>query len=392
MTNVVKRGTNRPAHYAKVNRHSQRNVVVGGKRDDALKGALRKETPTMAKEPKPRFVVLGKKYVHVVHDEAYDLKNTKCQTVKKAAGAGKIPAGSLSAEAALALDGCPKCATAIVAERQLPASSKREDAKEKRDDVLKRAKGESLSDRAKKGRKVVDKKSPSAPAARTKSGTRSTVSGTDDPAKAKAQLLVDFAVVNGWEASLGKDNDTGHWVVHTFRGNLKITAWYIDGKYDINRHAVLESGNWKGTLRGAHAARRQMDASLDDRDRPHPQPGRGRSGPRKKVEDELPPDDESPEDAARRVPFLIDDDEATILDAIQGKVIKWRNGVNNSIQQAWLPAGPGNGKRPRIAIVDHPKNGRRMVEFFEVAALGEHGEVYGPERSVRLDRIVRVVG
>ena len=133
----------------------------------------------------------------------------------------------------------------------------------------------------------------------------------------------------------------------------------------------------------------------EGRDRIHPEPGKGRTGPRKAAEEEV-PEDESPEDAAKRVPFLIDDDEAEVLDAVMGKTIRWRNGVSNKVDTANVPPAvrPSRktAKRDVIKITVHPKTGRRMIEFLEFMGQDEHGEVYGPERVVALDKIVRVVG
>jgi hypothetical protein len=105
------------------------------------------------------------------------------------------------------------------------------------------------------------------------------------------------------------------------------------------------------------------------------------------------PDDESPEDAKKRVPFSIDDEAIVIIDAIKGKEIKWRNSVSGSMEHATLPADPKGKKTDKIIIDDHPKiEGRRIVTFLAVEGIGEHGEVYGPWRSVALEKIVRVLG
>lgn len=420
MTNVVKRGAGRPAANAKRKKHAQRDVVVGGARTDALIGASKsnQKGSTMAKEPAPRFTMLGKgKFVHVIRTAAWDRKNSGCQTLRKYVVAEKIDYSKknkgLSPEAALALDGCEHCATSVVATRMLPADSKRAAAKDARDEVLDRASGKNtVTKEARKGRKKVkadkpkkvkdDKPKAERKPTATKSGVRSTGSDTDTKAKALAMFMTD----NGWDTDIAVDSDTGHTVVHGIHADQQgfgesrwqvINAYFIDGKYDVARHATLHVGGWSGTLRGAHAVRRQVDTSLDDRDRPHPEPGKGRSGPRKssKVDDEV-PEDESPEDAARRVPFLIDDDEAEIIDALLGKTLRWRNGVTGKVEEAMLPSTVRpprkSAKRDVIRITTHPKSDRRMVEFLELLGQDEHGEIYGPERTVALDKIVRVVG
>lgn len=356
--------------------------------------------------PKPKFMMLGKsKYVHTVHTEAFDRKKSECQQVRKYVVAGKINYKSkgLSAEAALALDGCEACATVVAARALIPADERKAASKEARDEVLSRARGDKPKKATKAERhtrskdakvKAVNKaeakeRKPAVPT-KTKSGTRSV--GND--AKGKAEALAAFCRENGWGAMVGADST--HTVMTAKNGGMVIDAFFVDGKYDVARHATLKVGSWQGILRGAHAVRRQVDKSLDDRDRPHPAPGKGRSGPRTKaVEDDI-PEDESPEDAARRVPFLKDDEPAEIIDAVLGKEIVWRNGVSNQREHAHLPSEVRpkrkSAKRDVIQITEHPKTGKRMLSFLEVAGQNEDGEVYGPERTVALDKIVRVVG
>jgi hypothetical protein len=355
-----------------------------------------------------KFMMLGKsKYVHAVRTKAQDLgaKNgSQCQMVRKYQVAGNIPKGKgLSPEAASALDPCEACDTMrlvkIALKNATSPEDRRADAKAKADEVRERASGKKPRKAAKvhiagtksakraEARKVAKDRKPSM----TKSGPRSVVSGVEDAAKAKAEMLMAYGDECGWKSKLDKDKDSGHWVVTSKRGNEVIHTYFIDGKYDVGRHAEIVVGDWTVKLRGAHAVRRQM--AMEGRDRPHPEPGRGRSGPRKSKDDaDAVPEDESPEDAAKRVPFNMDDPASEVIDAIKGKTIRWRNGVSNSVEEAWLPADSHGKKRDKIVIKEHPKTGKRMVEFLSVVAVTEDGEVYGPERVVALDKIVRVQG
>lgn len=349
----------------------------------------------------PKFMMLGKsKYVHAVRTKAQDLgsKNgSQCQMVRKAQVAGTIPKGKgLSPEAASALDPCPNCETDVAIQAALKSSQTPEDrraeAKAKADEVRDRASGKKPRKAAKVAKPKAEKasKAPRQPSM-TKSGPRSVVSGVEDAAKAKAELLMTFGDEHGWSSSLDKDKDSGHWVVTSKRGNEVIHTFYIDGKYDVGRHAEIVVGSWSAKLRGAHAVRRQM--AMEGRDKPHPEPGKGRGGPRKKDDEDAVPEHESPEDARKRVPFNMDDPASEIIEAIKGKTIRWRNGVSNTIDEAWLPADSHGKKRDKIRVYDHPKTpGRRMVEFLTVVAVNEDGELYGPERTVALDKIVRVKG
>lgn len=339
------------------------------------------------KTPKARFVLLGGKVVHVVHTEAWDRKNSQCMTVRKKVVAGKVPSGSMSPEAAMALDECKRCGTHKVAKEALPPEAKRAERAEKRDQTLaKTSATKTKSKRAAASPKVKDPKPKKI--SMTKSGPRSTASRAEgDPTEVKARMLADFGKEHGWRVKITKDDDTGHTVVTAVRGDETITAWFIDGKYDINRHAETRVGSWTGKLRGAHGCRRQM--ANEGRDRIHPNPGKGRGGPRKKVEQE-PAIEESQEDASRNVPFSLDDDPVVIIDCIKGKMIRWRNGVSGQIDEARIPSKTKGKKHALITITAHPKTGRRMLGFYSVVAVNEDGEVYGPERSVYLDKVTRV--
>lgn len=349
----------------------------------------------MAATPKPKFMMLGKsKWVHVVRTETWDRKNSQCQQVRKFVVAGKVPKGKgLSLEAASALDPCPNCDTAGVIKEVTPPEQRKEQAKAKRDDTMaKIADSKKTAGQRKKEAKQKDKsaKAPKAKKAGKAKGPRSIGADSTD----KANALAAFAKEHGWEASV-TDANPGL-LVEADRQGETIRCWFVDGKYDTTRHAQLIVGTWTGKLRGVHGCRKQM--ANEGRDRPHPNPGAGRSVAKRKAADEVVPEDESPEDALRRVPFSVDDDPLEIIDKLLGKTIKWRNGVSGSVEEAWLPAmvrpvrAARKAKRDVITITEHPKTGRRMVTFLTVLAITEHGEQYGPERSVYLDKIVRVVG
>lgn len=343
--------------------------------------------------PMPRFMTLGKsKFVHVVRTKTWDLKESGCQQVRKFQVAGNVKpsAKGISPEAALALDPCPNCGTDVIAKEALPPEVKKQAKRDQRDDVMKRAKE---STQTKAQAKKAGKRSKAAKPAKErvgKPGARS-AGGTDSKAKALAQ----FAEDHGWTIGI-KDGDPGV-LVEAMLGNEIIRCFFVDGKYDTVRFATLSVGDWSAKLRGVHSCRRQIAG--EGRDRPYPNPGVGRSGPRKgrkarnaeeTADGSEPEEGESPEDAKRRVPFSIDDEPIVIIDAIKGKVIKWRNGMTEEIEEAWLPADPKGKKVPKIRIEEHPKTGRRIITFMVVTSVTEHGEQYGVTRSVFLDKIIRV--
>lgn len=354
--------------------------------------------------PKPKFMILGKsRYVHVVRTKTWDRKNSGCQQVRKYLVADKIPYGKgkgISPEAASVLEACPHCDTAGVIKSMTTPAQRKAAAKAARDETLDHLKDAAKTDgQRKKDAKKRAKKSPVGKDERK--GRKSTGGGSKRAAKSqggdreKAEALAAFAKEHKWDVTI-EDAKPGL-VLEAVRGAETIRCWFVDGKYDTARHAKLIVGEWTGKLRGVHGCRKQMAG--EGRDRPHPQPGKGRSAPRKrKAEDEVIPEDESPEDAKRRVPFSIDDPDIEVIDAIKGKTIKWRNGVSGAIEEAWLPAevrpkrGSREAKRDVITITEHPKKKTRMVTFLTVLSVSsEDGEQYGPERTVALDKIVRVV-
>ncbi len=361
--------------------------------------------------PKYKYTTIGSgKVVHVITTKANDTKSpgkspgAQCPQVRKAWLADKFnKAKGISPEAALALDGCGRCGTHAIAEAEVKESESPEDkrakAEQKRDETLAKAKKpltkaeqrakDRMMDKPTEKSDKKDKPKKDKKKSMTKSGPRSIGGSGED----KAKQLSEFAKEHGWKSSVEKDG--AHLRVTAVKGDETINVWYIDGKYDPARPAAVDVGDWSGKLRGAHSARRQM--SGEGRDRPHPSPGKGRSGPRQgkdksKGEDEVIPENESPEDAKRRVPFSLDDDALVILDMIKGKTIKWRNGTSGSVEEAWLPSIIKAKKREVMTITEHPKHGKRILNFITVLKVTGDGPVYGPERSVYLEKIIRVIG
>lgn len=335
--------------------------------------------------PKARFMLLGKsKFVHVVYTKAYDLKHSECQMVRKMQVTDSIKPKDkgLSPEAAMALDPCSHCEPGALIKAMETPESKRAKSKARTQDTLDR-----VADARKPKAKIKAKQQKTTAVAKkmVKSGPKSL--GNDQE---KAAILAEFAGEHGWSSLITKDKPGVKLV--TKRGDETITCWFDGGRYDISRLGYIEvkGSEWQGKLRAAHACRRQM--SGEGRDRPHPSPGAGRSAPRGKREEPT-PETESPEDAKARVPFLQDDDDLTIIDAIKGKVVRWRNGVSGEIEEATMPAEAKGKKRDKITMSRHPKTGRRIIDFFEVVGFDSDRmkEVYGPERAVGLDKIIRVL-
>jgi hypothetical protein len=357
--------------------------------------------PEVPKGPKPKFMSLGKsKYIHTIRTEVWDRKNAQCQMVRKSLVAGTInyKDKGISPEAASVLDGCPSCETAGVLKSLITPEDRRAASKARTEDTLNKVRDEQKP--KSKSKRPVGPDHPKSvrkngggserlgkPAAKkmVKSGPKSL-----GDSREKAEILKEFAEEHGWKVKVSDDKPNGIKLVSK-RGNETITCWFSEGRYvtDPMGYIEVEGSSWQGKLRAAHACRRQM--SGEGRDRPHPNPGSGRSAPRSKREEPT-PETESPEDAHKRVPFALDDDDVVIIDAIKGKSIHWRNKMSGLVEEAIIPADLTFKKRPKVVINTHPKTGRRILSFFPVEGMGDHGEVYGGERNIALDRIIRVVG
>lgn len=352
--------------------------------------------------PKYKFMTLGKsKFVHAVRTKATDLKTgpggAQCQTVRKYWVADKIDSKhkGMSPEAASALDPCPNCDTAGVLKSMETPEQRRARAKDKADDVQARIKDSTKTkgqrDReAKQKAKAAAKPVAKTAKARVPAGDRvknqaAKHASKDEVMMAKVNTYIAFGEEHGWSSTI-EDGEPGVMVLST-RDNELIRCYFIDGKYDISRHATVEVGAWSGKLRGVHGCRKQM--ANEGRDRPHPEPGKGRGGPRAKSKD-IDADEESPHDAMRRLPFKLEDEDEVIFSEILGKRIRWRNGVSGVVEEAVLPVKAEGKKRAKVSLTEHPRTGRRMVNFLVVLDVTGEGEQYGPERTVYLDKIVRV--
>lgn len=350
--------------------------------------------------PKPKFMLLGKsKFVHVVHTEAYDRKNSECMTVRKYMVAEKIDykGKGMSASAAAALDPCPNCDTAGVIKAQESPEERKARAADAKAETMAKIK-DSTATKAQRN-KGKPKKAPTG----SDRSTRRTGGGSKrlkvsagnggDLTREKAEALAAFGVEHGWDADVREVKGEHGLLMRATKGEELIQCWFVDGKYDTARHATLTVGSWTGKLRGVHGCRKQMAG--EGRERPHPSPGQGRARKTAQASKREKVTDDSPIDAKHRLPFKMDDDEEKVLAAVLGKRIKWRNSISGGIEEAWMPKKAEGKNRTKVSITTHPKTGKRMISFLTVLSVSsdEDGvrEQYGPERSVYLDKITKVV-
>lgn len=93
------------------------------------------------------------------------------------------------------------------------------------------------------------------------------------------------------------------------------------------------------------------------------------------------------DDQARSgLPFNVEEDDAsTIIEALVGRTITWRRTIDAKLDSAKVPQRARNCR-----VAEHPKSGRLMISFYESQGSGDRGELLGGERTVFIDKIIRV--
>lgn len=84
------------------------------------------------------------------------------------------------------------------------------------------------------------------------------------------------------------------------------------------------------------------------------------------------------------LPFPHDAPDEEIIDCIKGKTLFWRNNMAVKVVSVDLPG------KPRLFRFGVTRTGRRFVSFPELVGVDKDGEVYGPERSVAIEDMLRV--
>lgn len=319
----------------------------------------------MAAKPKAKFMGRNGGVVHVVHTKAYDMKNSKCVSLKKGHEDGVWKGKGLSPEAALELKPCTKCETHDVAEverkaRMTPAQKRAETVRVRNETI------DSVSKTTRSKKHKADK-----PAKVARRGPKRADAG--DRMKAIVEENAAFAKEHGWKATASETN-TNEWTAEAKRSGETLKLIYRDGRKTWAR-VVLASGV---EVRLRTVENWQKHASGKSGIKPDYAPKVTRQG--KKASKAVVIDDAKP----RKLPFSLEDDDETVIESLVGKTITWRNSVSNTLETATLPQRARNCR-----VTDHPKSERRMVSFYEHQGQNEHGEMLGGERTVYIDKILK---
>lgn len=322
-----------------------------------------------AKPSNIRFMPSKTGRVHIVTTPGADKKNSKCGVVKAGHGLPAATGGwgkrrGVSPEAALDMDGCAKCRTHEVAESERKArmtpAQKRAEAKRKSDAT--RAKLSST--KTKKPKQPKDKK-------------RRGPKGGDlnEKMKSKVEEHAAFAEKHGWTAKAW-ESSTNEWTCEATRSGETLKIIWRDGRTVWSR-VVLTNGV-EVRLRNSANWRKQAEGKTKYKSDYQPK-SQGRGGKKAAKQEDI------KDNAPRKLPFTLHDEDDVIIESLVGRRITWRNMTTKALDSAIVPQ---RGRNCRMSI--HPKSERRIISFYESQGFSKGSEMLGGERSVYLDKILRV--
>jgi len=291
-------------------------------------------------------------------------KDTTCPVVKRNAEAWK---GQRSLKPSIVLDSykdCSKCATFEHARSEL---------------------------RKPEPKKPVAKKGPTARnvTAQAKSDNWPVA---DERTTLKVKEHIAIAEEHGWTVAVTQNERRGLTLTAT-RGEESCVLAYREGGILWNDEIVFRVPGRKVPMHNSGTWRRQV--SLPEGQRPISAKPK-RFGRKVSSEDVFPSrhanagGSESTEEDPEAIPlnksslpFLHDADDVVIIDALKGRTLYWRNNMMAKVVSAQVPT------KPKLIRFGRTKHGRRFISFPE-SEMSKDGEIYGPERAVAIDDMLRV--
>lgn len=345
-----------------------------------------------------RFLATKTGTVHVVDRDPSDRGGTSCPTVGRMLNAGSWKGQrSLKPEAALAGNDCTKCETHKTARREIRlnkahvrptvpgrrpntatnAAEIKADAKSR---LAKHQSRTRLRHDSKTQEVNLKPKEPEAP--------------IQDKGQRLADEHAKLAKDHGWIVEVQHVTDS-EWLVIARKGDEWVQAAWIDGKVDYPR-VIAVFPSYTFWLKNTTQWRRQV--SLPDSERPAKREPKNRP-PRVPVASRsvlavdpglngavvVEVEGDGIKFNSTDLPFAKDAPDAEIIDLLRGHILHWRNNFASKIEKAEVPT-----VTRLIRISEHPTNGRRIVSFPEVADYTKDGVVYGCERSVAIDQMIKV--
>lgn len=319
-----------------------------------------------AKPSNIRFMSTTTGKVHVVSTKTADVKDSKCSIVKKGHEEGKWGRKKgVSADAALSMDACVKCNThevaKVVKSDSMTPAEKRAAAKEKSDETIMKL-GNDKPKKQAKGNKEPKRRGPK--------------QSKPETMKEKAEEHAKFAEQNGWRSSV-EETASNELTVTATKNKETLKIIWQDGRTIWSR-VTLASGV---EVKLRNSANWRKHAAGESKIKSDYQP-RTREGSKKALKSQVIDDD-----APRKLPFKIDDEDDDIIKSLNGRTITWRLTMTRALDSATVPERSRN-----VRIATHPKSGRKMISFHELHSkeTKERDEVLGPERTVYLDKILKV--
>jgi hypothetical protein len=330
------------------------------------------------------------------------VKDSACPVVKRNAEAWK---GQRSLKPDVVLKSykdCAKCETfkhakaeavpPVRRHRESPVSKVRKAERGLIDSVPPRLRkaGENL-----RTKKPTAKKEPVAPKARNVTAQVKSPNWpvADERTTQKVKEHIGIAEEHGWSTEVTANERRGLTLTAT-RGEEACVLAYRENGILWNDEIVFKVPGRTVPMHNSGTWRRQV--SLPEGKRPIPaRPKRfGRkavvkvaNGPEGAEESATEPTEGSPEEEIplnkSSLPFTHDADDIVIIDHIKGRTLYWRNNMMAKVVSARVPS------KARLIRFGATKQGRRFVSFPE-STMTKDGEMWGAERSVAIEDMLRV--
>jgi hypothetical protein len=214
----------------------------------------------------------------------------------------------------------------------------------------------------------------------------------DERTTAKAKEHMAIAEEHGWSVTVTSNNRRGLTVIASREDEICVLAYRENGIL-WNDEIVFKVPGRIVPMHNSGTWRRQV--SLPEGKRPIPaRPKRFGRKPAAKVAngpesaEEVSPDGTEVDGELiplnkSSLPFPIDADDLVIIDYIKGRTLYWRNNMMAKVVSANVPS------KPRLIRFGETRRGRRFVSFPE-STMTKDGEMWGAERSVAIEDMLRV--
>lgn len=320
-----------------------------------------------------RFLASKNGTVHVIHAE---LDMSSCSVVTRAKNAGTWKGQrSLKPEEVLKKGDCLNCESHKLARQEIRRAKRSSTTVLKEDGILWPRK----------------KKAPArAPRDVTPMAKGDNWPVADERTTLKVKQHVAIAEEHGWRVNVAQNTRRGLTLTATKGDEICVLAYRENGIL-WNDEIVFVVPGRRVPMHNSGTWRRQV--SLPEGQRPiparpkkfgrKPSPSVEINGVAKELVEES---DEVTEEIPLNkssLPFNKDDEDLIIIDYIKGRTLFWRNNMMAKVVSAGVPS------KPTLIRFGETKHGRRFVSFPE-STMTKDGEIWGAERSVAIDDMLRV--